>query len=124
MDRCWCRCKRAFKGVDVVHVLQHLVGHLDGTLLSIWDGAPIHRDKAVTAYLAAGAARQLWLEPLPAYAPDWNPDEGVWNHLKHVEVRNVSCHDQDELRHELRMVIARLGRTSDVIRGFIKHYGY
>ena len=53
-----------------------------------------------------------------------NPDEGVWNHLKHVELRNGSCHDQNELRHELRLAIARLRHKSDVIRGFIKHCGY
>jgi len=115
---------RAFKGVDVVRFLNHLVCHLDGKLLIIWDGAPIHRDKAIKAFLAAGAARQLWLEPLPGYAPDLNPDEGVWNHLKNVELRNVSCHDQEELRHELRLAIARLQHKPDVIRGFIKHCGY
>lgn len=115
---------RAFKGVDVVRFLKHLVCHLTGKLLIIWDGAPIHRDKAVKAVLAAGAARQLWLEPLPAYAPDLNPDEGVWNYLKQVELRTVSCHDQDELRHELRRAIARLQHRPDLIRGFIKHSGY
>jgi len=115
---------RAFKGPDVVRFLKHLVCHIAGKLLIIWDGAPIHRDKAVKAFLAAGAARQLWLEVLPGYAPDLNPDEAVWNHLKFVELRNVSCHDQDELRHELRLAIARLRQKPELIRGFLKHYGY
>jgi transposase len=115
---------RAFKGVDVVRFLNHLVCHRAGKLLIIWDGAPIHRDKAIKAFLAAGAVRQLWLEPLPGYAPDLHPDEGVWNHLKNVELRNVSCHDQAELRHEVRLAIARLRHKPDVIRGFIKHCGY
>jgi transposase len=118
----------AFKGPDIVHFLKHLLWHRGGKLLIIWDGAPIHRDKAgtlrVKAFLAAGAARQLCLEPLPGYAPDLNPDEGVWNHLKFVELRNVSCHDQDELRHELRLAIARLRQKPDIIRGFFKQYGY
>jgi transposase len=115
---------RAFKGPDVVRFLRHLMGHIGGKLLIIWDGAPIHRDKAVKAFLAAGAARQLWLEVLPGYAPDLNPDEGVWNHLKFVELRNVSCHDQDELRYELRLAIARLRHKPALIRGFLKQYGY
>jgi len=28
----------------------------------------------------------LWLEQLPGYAPDLNPDEGIWNYLKRVEL--------------------------------------
>jgi transposase len=114
----------AFNGVDVVHFLKHLVCHLAGKLLIIWDGAPIHRDKAVKAFLAGGMPGQLWLEQLPGYAPDLNPDEGVWNYLKHVELRNVSCHDQAELRHELRLAIARLRQKPDIIQGFFKQYGY
>jgi transposase len=96
---------RSFKGVDVVRFLKHLLCHLSGKVLLIWDGAPIHRDKAV-------------------YAPDLNPAEGVWAQLKNVELRNVTCHDQDELRHLLRVAIARVRHRPNLIRSFIKHYGY
>jgi transposase len=115
---------RPFCGADIVRFLQHLLCHLTGKLLIIWDGAPIHRDKSIKAFLAAGGAERLFLEQLPGYAPDLNPDEGVWNYLKHVELRNVTCHNQDELRHELRVAIIRLRRKPDVIRSFIKHCGY
>ncbi len=114
----------ALKSPDVVRFLQHLLCHIGGKLLIIWEGAPIHLDKASTAFLATGAAGQLCLEQLPGYAPDLNPDEGVWNHLKNVELRNVSCHDQDELRHQLRLAIARLRHRPDLICSFIKQYGY
>jgi transposase len=115
---------RAFKGADVVHFLKHLLCHIGGKLLIIWDGAPIHRDKAIKAFLAMDAAERLWLEQVPGYAPELNPDEGVWDHLKNVELRNVACHDQDELRHELRLAIARLRHRPALIRSFIRHYGY
>ncbi len=34
----------------------------------------------------------LYLEQLPSYAPDLNPDEGVWNYLEQVEpyLRNLA----------------------------------
>ena len=115
---------RAFRGADVVRFLHHLLYYLQGKLLIIWDGAPIHRDQSVKAFLRAGGAERLVLEQLPGYAPDLNPDEGVWNYLKHVELRNVTCHNQDELRHALRLAIARLRRKPDVIRSFIQHCGY
>ncbi len=114
----------AFAGGDVVRFLKHLLCHLGGKLLIIWDGAPIHHAKAVTAFVAAEAAGQIRVEQLPGYAPDLNPDEGVWDHLKQVELRNVACHDQQELRHQLRLAIARLRHKPELVRSFIKHYGY
>jgi transposase len=114
----------AFKGAGVVRFLKHLMCHIGGKLLIIWDGAPIHRAKEVKVFLAAGAASQLRLEELPGYAPDLNPAEGVWNYLKFVELRNVSCHDQGELKHEVRLAIARLRHKPSLIRGFLKQYGY
>lgn len=67
---------------------------------------------------------RLSLEVLPGYAPDLNPDEGVGKQLKLVELRNVSCHDQEELKHELRLAIARLRQKPELIRSFLKQYGY
>jgi transposase len=116
--------ERAFDGVAVVGFLQHLLARIAGKVLVIWDGAPIHRDKAVKGFLAAGAAGRVQLEALPAYAPDLNPDEGVWDYLKGVELRNISCHDLDELHHVLLLAAARLRRKPALIRSFIKHYGY
>jgi transposase len=114
----------AFKGPAVVRCLKHLLCHRSGKVLIIWDGAPLHRDKAITAFRAAGAAARIGLEPLPGYAPDLNPDEGVWDHLKNVELRKVSCHAQAERRPELRLAIARLRHRPERICGFIKHDGY
>jgi transposase len=115
---------RAFKGPDVVRFLQHLQGQLGSRLLVIWDGAPIHHDKAINAFLAGGTAEQIQVERLPGYAPDLNPDEGVWHYLKSVELGNVSCHDLAELRRELRLAIGRLRHKPEIIRSFCQQYGY
>jgi transposase len=56
----------------------------------IWDGSPIHR-REVTQFMATEEAKDISLEQLPSYAPDLNADEGVWQHLKNVELRNVCC---------------------------------
>ena len=73
---------RSLRGPDVVRFLQHLLRHIPGNLLVIWDGAPIHRAQVVKDFLAHGGAARLWLEQLPAYAPELNPDEGIWNYCK------------------------------------------
>src|SRR5581483_9188041 len=57
----------------------------------IWDGAPIHRAQVVKDFLAHGGAARIWLEQLPAYAPELNPDEGIWNCLKRVELQTCAA---------------------------------
>ena len=92
---------RAFKGEDVVRFLKHLLRQIPGKLLVIWDGSPIHRGGAVKDFLASGASRRLKLERLPGYAPDLNPEEGIWKHLKYVELKNLCCQSLAELKVEL-----------------------
>lgn len=114
---------RAFKGEDVVRFLEHALHQISGKLLIIWDGSPIHRAKAVKEFLAAGAAARIQLEQLPGYAPDLNPEEGIWKHLKYVELKNVCCRSLSELRGELRKAKERLRHKKHVILGCIRHPG-
>jgi len=100
----------ALNGSDSVHFLKHLHALTDHKLLVIWDGSPIHRSIAVRSFLADGAAKQIHLERLPAYAPDLNPAEGTWRHLKYVELRNVCSFDLKHLHQQLNLAILRLRR--------------
>jgi transposase len=115
--------RRAFKGEDVVRFLRHLLRQIAGKLLVVWDGSPIHRGRAVKDFLASGAASRLQLEQLPGYAPELNPDEGVWKHLKCVELKNVCCRNLSELKEELRKAKERLRHKKHVILGCIRQPG-
>ncbi len=112
------------RGADVVRFLKHLLRHVPGKLLVIWDGSPIHRAQVVKDFLAGGGAKRLHLQPLPAYAPELNPDEGLWQYLKRRELRNVCCHSLTELRYELRLAVARVRHKLSLIRAWIRHCGY
>jgi len=107
----------AFDGPAIVRFLRHLLRHIPGKLLLIWDGVPAHHGQAVKTFLSQGGARRVHLERLPGYAPDLNPDEGVWRSLKHVELRNLCCADLSDLRRALRLASARLRHKVDVIVG-------
>jgi transposase len=92
--------KRSFHGQDdalnaedVVTFLEHLRREAQGRLVIIWDRSPMHRRHTIQEFLANGAAPRLHLEHLPAYAPELNPDEGVWASWKGVELRNLCCFD-------------------------------
>ena len=116
--------EEAVRGPAVVRFLQHLLRQVPGKLWVFWDRAPIHRCQAVKEFLAQGAAQRLRLELLPAYAPELNPEEGVWNYLKRVELRNLCCHDLAELRSQLRLGVARLRRKPHILQACIRQCGY
>jgi transposase len=103
-------------GEESVLFLRHLQRHAAEKLLVIWDGSPIHRGREVKTFLAAGGAPHVHLEQLPPYAPDLNPDEGVWNLLKGVEMCNLCCLDLEHLHRELRLAILRLRSKPHLIR--------
>lgn len=114
--------ERALNSADSVRFLKHLRYEIGGKLLIIWDGSPIHR-KEVTRFMAEGGAQHFHLEQLPAYAADLNPDEGVWQHLKNVELRNVTCQDMPKLRRELNLAIMRLRSKPHLVRSFFAGAG-
>jgi transposase len=111
--------EEAFKGPAIVRFLKHLLQHIPGKLLVVWDRLPAHRSQVVKDFLREGATRRIHLAQLPSYAPDLNPDEGVWSYLKCVELKNVCCHNLHELRTELRKAIARLRHKTEIVRSFI-----
>lgn len=113
--------EHAFTGPAIVRFLKHLLRYLPGKLLVIWDGLPAHHGAAVREFLAQGGAQRLHLERLPAYAPDLNPDEGIWRYLKGVELRNLCCRDVTHLHDELRKAAARLRHKTPVIQACFAH---
>jgi hypothetical protein len=84
----WCRCGP---------LPQLLTTHISVRLLVIWDVSPIHQCQGVKDFLASPAGQGVRLERLPAYAPKLNPDEGIWNYLKQVELKNVICQHVGQL---------------------------
>lgn len=114
----------SYKGPDVVRFLQMLLRKIPGNLLVIWDGATIHRCQVVKDFLAKGGAKRIHLERLPAYAPELNPQEGVWNLLKRRELKNLCAVDFQQLETELVRAKERLRHRKTVLSQCFAHAGY
>ena len=113
----------SYKGPDVVHFLRLLLREIPGKLLIIWDGASIHRCQAIKDFLAKGGAKRIHLERLPGYAPELNPQEGVWNLLKRVELKNVCCLDVQQIETQVRRAKERLRHRRPILRQCFAHAG-
>ncbi len=100
--------QESLNGLDTIEFLAHLGHQLKGPALVIWDRSPIHRRGEVTEFIAAVGAKNLAVELLPPYAPDLNPVEWLWKHLKKVEMRNLTCRDLEELHEEFHLALGRI----------------
>ena len=117
----YCHCQsHALDSGDVVAFLEHLLRAVPGRMVLIWDGSPLHRSHTIKEVLAKGAAQRIHLERLPAYAPELNPDEGLWQQLKGVERRHVCCFTIAHLRRERRDAVKRVRRKPRLIQGFFR----
>lgn len=113
----------SFHGDGAVSFLKHLVRRVSEKLLVVWDGNRIHSSNEVREFLASEEGKGVWLERLPAYAPDLNPDEGIWNYLKHVELKNVVCLHLEQLFTEFRRAVQRLRQKPRIIRACFAEAG-
>jgi transposase len=116
--------EHAISKVEVVRFLRHLLRQIAGKLLVVWDGLPAQRSRLVKQFLAEGAAERLHLVQLPAYAPDLNPVEGLWNHLKRVQLGNMCCAHLPQLRQELRKAVERVRHSTTLISHLFQQPGY
>jgi transposase len=80
----------------------------------IWDGAPIHRSLLVKNHMASTKGR-LVVDRLPAYAPELNPVEYIWGHLKNHEIANLIVTKAWELSFEATAALRRMRRRRQII---------
>ncbi|MFH1279957.1 MAG: transposase [Candidatus Eisenbacteria bacterium] len=106
--------------VEVVAFLRDLLRHLRKPLIVIWDHLRVHRSKAV-ATLCRRVPR-LHLEYLPAYAPELNPDEGVWRRTK-KRLANACPEDRFDLALQVIEELEACRLSPSQLRSCIEHTG-
>jgi transposase len=107
----------AIRSPQIIEFLGHLLRHIPGKLLIVWDGLPAHRSRAVWEFVRQQRGR-LWLEFLPAYAPELNPSEYIWGHLKQHEIANLCPKHLDELSLHAIRALKRMRRRPTLIMAF------
>jgi transposase len=88
----------------------------------VWDGLPAHRSLVMRAWLGR---QRSWLvvEPLPGYAPELNPVEGLWSSLKGVELANLAADTLAEVIAAAERGIQRIRATHWLAYSFLRHCG-
>lgn len=115
--------QESLNGLHVMEFLIHTLRVTGKRLLVVWDGSPIHRRVEVRDFVSETHGK-IQIEVLPGYAPDLNPwDEGGWQHLKHVEMRNMICPDLEELHQQFHLAVGRLRLKPHLVQSFFAQAG-
>jgi transposase len=94
---------------------QMLKHHSRRHLVVVMDQAPPHVSKKTTSFI--DSQRRLHVFHLPKYSPDWNPDEKVWNHLKHQELKGHQAKTKDELKELALAKLSNMSEDPELLRG-------
>jgi transposase len=91
--------KKGFREADFARLLDAVHTQLGGPVVLVRDNAPLHTDALMRDLIAA----RSWLTvfQLPSYAPELNPDEDGWAHLK-LDFNRIEEADREDLRRGKR----------------------
>ncbi|MCK9905011.1 hypothetical protein CC117_31985 [Parafrankia colletiae] len=106
--------RRSFSEDDYATLLVAAHHQLHAPIILCWD---THHSAAMRMFLTCHAS-WLTVVPLPAHAPDLNPIEGVWAHLK----RDLGNHIRvtvDQLTPTIKTLLKRIRYRLDLITGFL-----
>ena len=106
---------------DVYRFIQTIRGRLRRKIILVLDRWSVHR--AAIRRLLERHARNIDIELLPAYAPELNPTEQIWNHTKYADLANYIPDDIHELGVEVAGSILQTRSKPALLRSFFNWAG-
>lgn len=103
-----------------IEFLERLLKNQNTPVFLIVDGHPVHRSARVRAFVEATDGR-LKLFHLPAYSPELNPDEQVWNQLKNHRIGKMFIKSLDDMVEKVGSALRSIQRSPALIRSFFQH---
>lgn len=102
--------------VEVINFLRQLLQHHPRRhLVLVMDQAPPHTSKQTQAFVEG--QKRLHVFYLPSRSPDWNPDEQVWNHLKHQELQSHQAKTKKELQRLAKRKLRKMSNDPSLLNG-------
>jgi len=114
---CQFHPNKNIRAAQVVRFLAHLLRHLRGQVVLLWDRGLSHRAKIVGLFLMRHP--RLHVHLLPPYAPELNPDELVWRHMKRSMANSIPK-DLPQLQRQLQRPLKRLRRSQRLLWSCIR----
>jgi transposase len=113
----FCVYDGALNGERFVELLKKMMHRRRKPVHLVLDSLPAHKRTIVSEYVASTKGR-LTLHFLPGYAPDLNPDELVWSHVKRTGSARRPLQKGEKLREKIEQQLAQLQKLPSLIRSF------
>jgi transposase len=113
----FCVYEGALNGELFVELLKKMMHRRRKPVHLILDSLPAHKRAVVSEYVTSTEGR-LTLHFLPGYAPDLNPDELVWSHVKRTGSARRPLQKGEKLREKIEEQLAKLQKLPSLIRSF------
>jgi putative transposase len=84
----------------------------------IWDSVGIHLSQPVADFLSRNG--NIVSETFPPNAPELNPADRIWSHIKYGRLPNYTPFDLSELRTTVTTELKRLQRHPHLLQSFIR----
>ena len=98
-----------------VAFLQQLRTRYAEPLIIIWDNGPAHGGDALRAYLATPDLH-LRLVRLPAYSPDFNPDEAIWGWIREEVTANTCFGTKAKVQQHVGQFFRDISHRTDEVK--------
>jgi transposase len=85
----------------------------------IMDGHPVHKSKKVAEFVLSKKGN-LQIFFLPPYAPDLNPDELVWNQMRHIGTSKKPLKQGESLKHRAVSDLEKIKSNKKLIKSFFQ----
>jgi transposase len=108
----------AVTGTVFREFLRRLITGMDRKIFLIVDGHPSHRAKLVKKFVADNSDR-VALFFLPPYAPELNPDELAWAHVK-TKIGKATVNDKADLKSQVERALRQLQNLPHIVAGFFR----
>lgn len=100
-----------------VEMLKDLMKGRKKPVCLVVDGLAVHKAKLVAKYVASTRGL-LELHFLPPYAPDLNPDEFAWSHLKQNGTSKKPLRKNEALRDRVEQDLAAIKNDRKLVQSF------
>jgi transposase len=104
---------KTVRSQEILAFLRQCRARVAGPAIVIWDNAATHKTKRIQAWFDEVGWKRI---QMPAYCPELNCDENVWNWTKNHDLADVTPRDHAELLANVRESLRRLGRRWHVLR--------
>lgn len=113
--------QKGFGWRDLRDLLVRAHTQLGGPIVLVWDNLRLHLTAGMREFIAENT-RWLTVFQLPSYAPDLNPQEGIWSLVKR-DIGNLAAADLGQITRSVKRRLKQIQYHPDLVDGCLAGTG-